>query len=143
MSNSPILLPAAVLILWSLLILFAIAATRLPAMQKAGVSLFSIVGGRGVDLEGVVPDQVSWISHNYTHLMEQPTIFYPRIVILALTGADGATNVALAWAYVGLRMLHSLVQVLWNRVAVRFLVFLFATGALALLAINALLAALA
>ena len=75
--------------------------------------------------------------------MEQPTIFYPTIVILALTGADGATNVALAWAYVGLRILHSLVQVLWNRVAVRFLVFLLATGALALLAINALLATLA
>ena len=140
MSNSPILVPAAVLIIWSLVVLLGVAVTRLPAMAKAGVSLGSIVGGRGADLEGVVPDRVSWISHNYTHLMEQPTIFYPTIVILALTGADSATNVALAWVYVGLRVVHSLVQSLWNRVAVRFTLFLIATGALFLLAINALLA---
>jgi len=142
MSNSPILVPAAVLIIWSLVVLLGVAVTRLPAMAKAGVSLGSIVGGRGADLEGVVPDRVSWISHNYTHLMEQPTIFYPTIVILALTGADSGTNVALAWAYVGLRVVHSLVQSLWNRVAVRFMLFLIATGALFLLAINALLAAI-
>jgi hypothetical protein len=129
-----------VLVLWSLVMLAWLALTRLSAMSKAGVDLGAVVGGRGVDLEGVIPDRVNWKSHNYTHLMEQPTIFYPTIVILALTGADTPTNVALAWAYVVVRIAHSLVQALWNRVSVRFSLFGLSTIALVALAVNATLA---
>ena len=135
--NSPIFAPAAVLVLWSLVMLFWMVVTRVPALAKAGVSLASVVGGRGGDLEGVLPDKVNWKAHNYTHLMEQPTIFYPTIVILALTGADSVLNVQLAWAYVILRIVHSIVQATWNRVAVRFGLFAISTGALLVLAINA------
>ncbi|MCB1686453.1 MAG: MAPEG family protein [Pseudomonadales bacterium] len=139
-TGSPILIPAAVLVLWSLVMLAWVALSRLPALPEAGINLTTQVGGRGADLEGVLPERISWISHNYTHLMEQPTIFYPTIMILVFAGADGATNVVLAWVYVGLRIIHSLVQALWNRVAVRFVLFLAATGALVVLAVNALLA---
>lgn len=135
--NSPILAPASLLILWSLLVLGWLAATRLPAMRKVGVDLTTIVGGRGVDLQGVIPDQVNWISHNYTHLMEQPTIFYATVGILALNGAGDGINLTLAWAYVVLRIVHSLVQALWNRVLARFLVFGASTACLVMLAINA------
>jgi hypothetical protein len=69
--------------------------------------------------------------------MEQPTLFYATVVILGLLGAGEGLNLQLAWAYVALRMAHSLVQATWNRVAVRFTLFLLATAALALLAINA------
>jgi hypothetical protein len=55
--------------------------------------------------------------------MEQPTLFYALIFYLQLSGQTDATNVALAWAYVGLRIIHSLVQGTINRVAIRFLVF--------------------
>jgi len=140
--NSPILVPAAVLVLWSLVMLFWMAATRFPALAKAGISLAGTVGSRGSDLEGILPAEVNWKAHNYNHLMEQPTIFYPTIVILALTGADGGLNLQLAWAYVILRIIHSIVQATWNRVAVRFSLFLVSTLALLVLAINALRATL-
>jgi hypothetical protein len=68
--------------------------------------------------------------------MEQPTIFYPTVVVLALTGASGL-DVALAWTYVALRVLHSLVQALWNRVAVRFALFAASTLAPVVVAIDA------
>lgn len=139
---SPIFAPAMVLVLWSLVMLAWLALTRVPALSKAGVDLGAVVGGRGVDLEGVIPDRVNWKSHNYTHLMEQPTIFYPTIVILALAGADTPTNVALAWAYVAIRIAHSLVQALWNRVSVRFSLFGLSTIALVALAVNATVAVL-
>jgi hypothetical protein len=135
--NSPILAPAAVLVLWSLVMLAWLALTRLPAMNKAGLDLGTLVGSRGSDLQGVVPDRVNWPSHNYTHLMEQPTIFYATVVILALNGAGDGFNLTLAWAYVALRIAHSFVQATWNRVAVRFALFGAATTALLLLAINA------
>jgi len=139
---SPIFAPAMVLVLWSLVMLAWLALTRLPALSKAGVDLGAVVGGRGVDLEGVIPDRVNWKAHNYAHLMEQPTIFYPTIVILALAGADTPTNVALAWAYVAIRIVHSLVQALWNRVSVRFSLFALSTIALVALAVNATVAVL-
>jgi len=135
--NSPILAPAAVLVLWSLVMLGWLALTRLPAMRKAGLEFSTLVGGRGPDLQGVVPDRINWVAHNYGHLMEQPTIFYATVVILALNGAGDGINLTLAWAYVLLRILHSLVQATWNRVIVRFSVFSAATAVLLVLAINA------
>ena len=135
--NSPIFAPAIVLVLWSLFMLAWLAISRLPAMAKAGIALGSLVGGRGADLEGVIPDRVNWKSHNYAHLMEQPTIFYVTVVILGLVGAGDGVNLQLAWAYVMLRIAHSLVQSVWNRVAVRFTLFAASTLVLVLLAVNA------
>lgn len=135
--NSPILAPAVVLVLWSLVMLSWLALTRLPAMRKAGIDLATLVGGRGADLQGVIPDRTNWVSHNYAHLMEQPTIFYATVIILAMTGSGSDFNVTLAWTYVVLRIAHSVVQAVWNRVAVRFALFFASTVALLLLAINA------
>ncbi len=136
--NSPILAPAAVLVLWSLIMLSWLAVTRLPAMSKAGIDLKTAPpGGRGIDLEPVLPAKLNWISHNYTHLMEQPTLFYAVVGILALTGAGSGLNLTLAWGYVGLRIVHSLWQALVNVTSIRFLIFLLSTACLLILAINA------
>jgi hypothetical protein len=135
--ESPIFAPAIVLVLWSLFMLAWLAMTRLPAMARAGISLTAIVGSRGANLEGVIPDHVNWKAHNYAHLMEQPTLFYVTVVVLGLVGAGEGLNLQLAWAYVILRILHSIVQATWNRVVVRFTLFSLSTLALLLLAINA------
>lgn len=135
--HSPILAPAAALVLWSIIMLVWLAATRLPAMRKSGVDLGAVVGGRGVDLEGVIPDKVNWVAHNYNHLMEQPTIFYATVLILALNEAGDGINLTLAWIYVALRIVHSLVQALWNLVPVRFAVFSASSIVLTALAIKA------
>ena len=140
--EAKMLAPAAVLVLWSLIMLIWIVVTRFPAMAKAGMTPAKAKpGGRGQDLDGVLPDKVQWKSHNYTHLMEQPTIFYPTVVILALTGAT-ATDVTLAWTYVGLRIVHSLWQAMVNRLPVRILLFTASTVCLAALAVRAVMATL-
>ena len=141
--NNSILAPAAVLVLWSLIMLVWLAATRLPGMAKAGVDLKTAPpGGRGVDLEPVLPAKLNWISHNYTHLMEQPTLFYAVVAILALSDAGGGLNAKLAWAYVALRIVHSLWQALINITAIRFLIFLLSTICLFVLAVQAVLVTL-
>ncbi len=133
-----ILAPGAILILWSVVMLGWLAATRLPAMSKIGMDLKTAApGGRGADIDPNVPPSVAWKSHNYAHLMEQPTIFYPAIIILALTGAGTGLNLYLAWGYVVFRIIHSLYQALVNKVSVRFVIFLLSTICLAGLAINA------
>lgn len=135
--QAQMLAPGAVLIVWSIIMLMWTAGTRFPAMAKSGMDLKNAKpGGRGQDLEGAIPDKVNWKSHNYSHLMEQPTIFYPTVIILAMMGA-GAIDVLLAWIYVGLRIVHSLWQALVNVVAIRFLLFILSTLALAVLAVRA------
>ena len=125
--HSPILAPVVALVAWTLIMLLWTYARRMPAMRRAGIDLKSRAGGRGVNLEGVVPDEVMWVSHNYNHLLEQPTLFYAVCIALALMEFGGGINLYLAWAYVGLRIVHSLIQATYNRVYHRFLVFALAT----------------
>ncbi|HXH52661.1 MAG TPA: MAPEG family protein [Sphingomicrobium sp.] len=138
MDYSPILLPIVILVAWSLIVMLWMAATRLPAMKRAGIDINTLVGGRGQNLEGVVPDEVMWKSHNYQHLMEQPTVFYAVALVLAIIGSGGGANLWLAWAYVIIRIMHTLVQATINVVKYRFLLFLLSSVALVALTINAL-----
>ena len=138
--DTTILAPAAVLVVWSLLMLFWMAGTRLPAMSKIGIDLGKAVGGRGADIDPNVPPSVAWKSHNYAHLMEQPTIFYATVMILAITGAVTPLLVAFAWGYTLIRIVHSLWQATINRVNIRFVLFLLSTICLTVLAVHALLA---
>ena len=135
--QAQMLAPAAALVLWTLVMLFWTAGTRFPAIARSGMDLSKTKpGGRGQDLDGVLPDVVQWKSHNHTHLMEQPTIFYPTVVIIAIMGAS-ALDVRLAWAYVAIRVVHSLWQALVNRLPVRIFLFTLSTLCLVVLAIRA------
>ena len=139
--NAPILAPAAILILWSLIMLIWLAATRLPALSKAGLDL-SGAGGRGQDIDPQLPPSVAWKSHNYAHLMEQPTLFYAVVVLLTLVGQGDGPNAQLAWAYVAIRIAHSLWQAFVNTVPIRFGLFILSTISLFALSINLVIATL-
>ena len=84
-----------------------------------------------------LPPEVQWKAHNYNHLMEQPTVFYAVALALAVGGMGGGLNAQLAWAYVGLRIVHSLIQATVNRVMWRFAVFALASLALIALCLHA------
>lgn len=141
--QAQILAPAAVLVVWSLVVLLWIIPARFGAVAKLEdkSALAGKVGVRGADLEGVLPDKANWPAHNFTHLMEQPTVFYATVMILAIMG-PGALDVTLAWIYVGVRILHSLWQNLVNTIPVRFGLFLISTTALIVLAVRAIMATL-
>lgn len=131
------LMPAAVLVLWSLVMLLWMAGSRLPALSKLGGLGKAKPGGRGQDLEGVLPDEINWKAHNYSHLMEQPTLFYATVATIAILGA-GSIDVMLAWGYVTIRIVHSVWQATVNRLPVRFMLFLLSSLCLIGLAIRAL-----
>src|SRR3954471_10126411 len=128
MSYSPILAPVVALVAWTLVMLVWMAVARRRAFAKMGISWGSIPrGSRGVNLDGKAPDEAQWPSHNYNHLMEQPTIFYAIALTLALMDMGYGINLWLAWGYVGLRVLHSIVQSTLNVVAIRFPIFALAS----------------
>jgi hypothetical protein len=139
--DKSILAPAAILVAWSLIMLFWMAFTRLPAASKlAPKGTPTPLGLRGQDLDPQLPPNVAWKSHNYTHLMEQPTIFYAAVFILALSNAVTPMLVYVAWGYTALRIIHSIYQATINVVIVRFSIFLLATICLVILSVNAVLA---
>lgn len=138
MGVDPLLAPVVVLVAWTLLVMFWMAATRFGAMRRAGISVRGTRGGRGQNLEGVLPDEVSWKSHNYQHLMEQPTIFYAIVFALILMGMSVPINWYLAWGYVVFRILHSIWQATVNIVSIRFALFLVSSFCLLGLTIHAL-----
>ena len=137
MEHIPILAPAAVLVLWSLVVLLWVTVTRFPAFARAGITIGEAEpGSRYVDVESMMPKKVNWKSHNYTHLMEQPTIFYAAVAVLALAGEGSGINASLAWAYVGIRVVHSIWQSTVNIISVRVTLFTLSTLCLWGLAIN-------
>ncbi|MBX3595463.1 MAPEG family protein [Sphingomonas sp.] len=135
--KSEILGPVIVLVGWSLVMLFWLVIARMPAMKRAGIDVKTVTGGRPGALDGVVADRAQWKAHNYIHLMEQPTIFYAIALVLAMIGQGDGFNAQIAWAYVVLRILHSIVQATFNRVIVRFALFALSSVALLMLFVHA------
>ncbi|WFL77313.1 MAPEG family protein [Altererythrobacter arenosus] len=125
MIGMAILQPVVALTIWTMIMWAWMYATRIPAMSKSPniEAPSKLVGGTGKDLDAVLPPQVQWKAHNYNHLHEQPTIFYAVAIVLAIIGQGDGMNALLAWIYVGLRVVHSLVQVTANKVMVRFVLF--------------------
>lgn len=129
--SQPVLQPMLVLAGWTMVVWVWMYATRLPAMGRAGIDGARLIGSTGKTLRDQLvaagEERASWVADNYNHLMEQPTIFYATALALAVMGEGGSLAVNLAWGYAALRIAHSLVQIIWNRVLVRFLLFSLAT----------------
>ncbi|MDX1757752.1 MAG: MAPEG family protein [Marinobacter sp.] len=133
--SSPILAPVVALVAWSLAMWLWMYVTRLPAMKRAHM-VPDPQAPRGEQMNRL-PARVRWKADNYNHLMEQPTIFYAIALTLALLGQGDGVNLVLAWAYVGLRVVHSLVQALVNKIEVRFVLFAVSSLTLIGLTVNA------
>ncbi len=140
MIGMEVLKPLAVLAGWTMLMWLWMYAKRIPAMNAAKIDSKTLVGGTGKDLDGKLPEQVQWIAHNYNHLHEAPTVFYAVALALALIGQGDGLNATIAWAYVALRIAHSLVQAISNRVLIRFLLFALSSLCLMALALHLLIA---
>lgn len=144
--TSAILEPVVALAAWTMIIWLWMYATRIPAMGRAGIDAKNMVGstGRGLrdDLVAKGEERASWVADNYNHLHEAPTIFYAVSLVLAMVGQGDNLNATIAWVYVGLRIAHSIVQILWNRVVVRFVLFALSTIALLALVTHAVMAVL-
>ncbi len=127
--TEPILLPVAVLVAWTLVVAVWMLATRVPAMKKAHMHP-ETAKHTGGETWSVLPTEVRQVADNYNHLMEQPTIFYAVALLLAISGEAGSIDVFFAWAYVVVRIAHSLWQGTKNVVMIRFYIFLLGSAML-------------
>jgi hypothetical protein len=133
------LTPVLALIVWTLIIWLWMYATRIPAIQAAKIDPQAAAHPGSLD---VLPSRVRAVADNYNHLMEQPTIFYAMAFYIVLSGHTDMVHIYLAWAYVGLRVIHSLIQNTVNVVSMRFSVFAVSTFVLMAMAAREVIAVL-
>jgi len=118
------LTPVLTLIVWTFVLWFWMYATRIPAMRAAGIDARKVKRKEDID---ALPQKVKQIADNYNHLHEQPTVFYALALYSHVAGTADTVNVTLAWAYVALRIVHSLIQCTSNFTPLRFSVFVLAS----------------
>ncbi|MFT4519457.1 MAG: hypothetical protein ACI9JM_001853 [Halioglobus sp.] len=118
--ENAILTPVLALITWTMVIWAWMYALRIPAMQAAQIDPQDAQHPGSLS---VLPSNVRRVADNYNHLHEQPTVFYALAFYSALAGTGAGAIVSLAWLYVGLRVVHSLIQCTANKVMLRFSVF--------------------
>ena len=125
MIQADILKPLAVLAMWTMVMWVWMYATRIPAINKLPkpTEPGADQGWTGAMLEGLIPREIQWKAHNYNHLHEAPTVFYAVALALAMIGAGDGTNATIAWAYVAIRIVHSIYQATINKVMPRFVLF--------------------
>lgn len=144
--TSDILGPVVALAAWTMVIWIWMYATRIPAMNRAGIDATNIIGSSGGalrdELNAKGEQKASWVADNYNHLHEAPVVFYAVCIVLAMIGQGDNLNATIAWAYVGFRVAHSLVQILSNRVVVRFALFALSSLALMMLVVHAVMSVL-
>ena len=132
-----ILQPVVALAAWTFVMWLWMYATRIPAMNAAKVDPDSLARDPNATLDRLLPPQVQWKAHNYNHLHEAPTVFYAVAIVLAIVGEGDGLSALLGWVYVGLRVIHSLVQATVNKVLVRFAIFALSSLVLAALVVRA------
>ena len=133
--HSTLLAPVITLVLWTLIMCVWLYATRIPAVRRNRIPLSPQQSKD--EFNSQLPAEVRWKADNYNHLMEQPTIFYAVALALAIAGGNSAFHLNLAWLYVGLRIVHSLIHATVNIIMLRFVVFVLATLVLAVLSVSA------
>ncbi len=130
MDIAAILQPVVALMAWTMVMWLWMYVTRIPAMNAVKLDPDSLAKDPTRTLDDILPAQVQWKAHNYNHLHEAPTLFYAVCLLLVVAGQGNGLSAQVAWAYVGLRVVHSLVQVTVNKVMLRFVLFTLSSVAL-------------
>lgn len=119
MPNTALLAPVFALAAWTACILLLLGWRRVSTGLRGQVPVQAYTRGEAPGL----PDAVALPNRNYMNLLELPLLFYVVCLLAHVTGSASPAAVALAWAYVVLRVVHSLIHLSYNHVLHRFAAF--------------------
>ena len=115
-----ILYPLFVMVFWSFTMALFVLFTRIGSVRSGAVSMEYYQVFRG----GEPPESVLKTTRHWANLFEAPVLFYLLCVIMITLQTQSALLVQLAWGYVIVRCLHSLIHLTYNKVAHRLFLFL-------------------
>ena len=119
MQNPAVLYPVFALAAWTFLVLLLIPFYRVRAGRRREIRSEDFKYGESA----TVPPYVSIPNRNYMNLLELPILFYVVCLLLYVTSGASEHAVQLAWAYVVLRIIHSLIHLGYNNVMHRLTAF--------------------
>ena len=112
-----LLLPAFVQVALTVYVLMRQGQGRVRAVRSGQVKRSD------VDNKSAYSEAVQKFANNYVSQFELPVLFYVVLLFALATGSVDGVLIGLAWAFVGSRLVHSLVHTGSNRIATRFKVF--------------------
>jgi hypothetical protein len=119
MPQISILLPVLTLAFWTFIIFAIMAPARFYFLRMKHPQ----TAAHTKNLKGLLPLWTERVADNYNHLFEQPVVFYAIALSIAVINNIEPLMIQLAWVYVALRVLHSIVQITFNFVPLRFTLF--------------------
>ena len=119
MQQISILLPVITLAFWTFIIFAIMAPARFYFLRMKHPQ----TAAHTKNLKGLLPLWTERVADNYNHLFEQPVVFYAIALSIAVINNIEPLMIQLAWVYVALRVLHSIVQITFNFVPLRFTLF--------------------
>ena len=122
---NPLLLPLLAMVALTLMVWVRLYAVRIPEMKRNRIDPQRLAGSAD---KGLLKDTRA--SDNFINLFEVPVLFYVLVLATLATGVNDGVLLVLAWAFVGLRALHSAIQCTYNRVMHRFSAYALATVSL-------------
>lgn len=111
--------PVGLLALWTLAVLLQVGFRRFAATRAGRVQVEAFRLGESPD----VPVDVALPNRNLINLLEVPLLFYVVCLSLYVTHQVRLGCLRLAWIYVGLRVIHTLIHLTTNNVRQRLMVF--------------------
>jgi hypothetical protein len=112
--------PVLTQVLLGIVLMFVLYSRRLPAMAKAKPTNEQMQDKASLSK---LPAPARFAAENYNHQFEAPVLFYALCIGAMATGLGSDMSVFFAWTYVGLRIVHSLIHITYNKIMHRFAVF--------------------
>jgi len=119
MQPESIFSPMLALVAWTFVIMLLMAYKRWSAGFAGRLKRGEFKVGESQD----VPNDVRLPGRNFVNLFEMPVLFYVLCLALYMTHNVSKTLLVLAWVYVALRIVHSLIHVTYNKIMHRFFVY--------------------
>ncbi len=111
--------PMFAMVVLTFVMMFVLGGSRLYSVWKREVhpSYYQLFSGEGI------PEYVLKPSRNFSNLLEVPVLFYLVCLLAIVLKLESASLLALAWVFVALRCIHSIIHMTYNNPLHRLLVF--------------------
>ena len=119
MEQAGVLVPMLALMVFTMLVTVSLGVARNIAVMtgRVPIKVFATLNEPG-ETEALIA-----LRRNVANLYELPTIFYALCLTAFAVGISGGSTAALAWAFVGTRIVHTAIHLTYNNVLHRFLVY--------------------
>ena len=135
MNQNAIFIPFLGLMILTILVWVYMYYLRLPYLMHNRINPQDV--STSDKLKTIIPEQINLSAENLKNLFELPVLFYAICIYLYVTNTVDTIYLLLAYVFVVMRIIHSVIQCTCNRVMHRFYAYLVSSIALWIMIVRA------